>query len=103
VRAHDVKREPAAHARRKGEVMATPKPTSDLERVFDSFLNLTSDEQKEFRAMLRGRDWAAPPAQLPLKPAAAPSRSRSHKKPAPPVAATPMADRLDEIAEAKSA
>jgi hypothetical protein len=55
-----------------------PKPTNDVERVFDMFLHLTSEEQKEFRTMLRGREWEGPPEQMPLKPGTA--RAGSHKR-----------------------
>ena len=61
-----------------------PKPTNDVERVFAAFLHLTSDEQKEFRMMLRGREWAGPPEQMPLKPVAPrPARKRTAAEPKP--------------------
>ena len=76
------KREPAAQP---GERSTMPKPTNEVERIFDSILHLSSDEQKELRTMLRAREWEAPPAQLPLKAV----RDRSHKKkPAAPAAET---------------
>jgi hypothetical protein len=71
-----------------------PKPTNAVERVFDSFLSLSTEEQKEFRTLLRGREWAAPPAQATIPIAAA--AKRSHKKPK-------TAPAQAEEAEAKSA
>ena len=52
---------------------------SDVEHAFDVYLALTSGEQRTFSAMLKGREWAAPPAQATIPIAGAPKRS--HKKP----------------------
>jgi hypothetical protein len=84
--------------RDKGATM--PKTAKDVDDVFDAFLALTSDEQRLFSAMLRGRERAAPPAQATIPIAAA--AKRSHKKPRG--AQTPPAQaEAPNSAEAKTA
>jgi hypothetical protein len=55
------------------------KPASDVAELFNAFLALSSDDQRIFAAMVRGRTAPAPPAQatIPIPPAGA---KRSHKK-----------------------
>jgi hypothetical protein len=60
-----------------------------VERAFESFVALTPTEQLEFRAMLKGRDFAAPPAQMTLTDKQNPPRApKARKEKAQPAAET---------------
>jgi hypothetical protein len=82
-----------------------PKPANDVERAFDAFMSLSTAEQAEFRTLLRGREWAAPPAQQTIPIAAAKARSHKKQKPAPGAPQT-VGDAIEldkQAAEAKTA
>jgi hypothetical protein len=53
-----------------------------VERAFEFFVQLSPAEQLEFRAMLKGRDFASPPAQmtLPDKPPRVPGERKKRNQ-----------------------
>jgi hypothetical protein len=83
--------------RDKGATMPDVK-LPEVDRVFDAYLKLNSDEQRIFSAMLRGREKPAPAAQSTIPMPAA--NKRSHKGPQKPAPAAPQPA---EQAEAKTA